>query len=303
MPIPGVSSVSTGALPTIRVGELVFNDHGSTPFTAQLLEGWFSTAAVEAPIVGRGDGPGGRKGGRFRTKERYLTLAGTLIGDNPEQVLDFRSLLLQALPEDEEVALEVIWAGESRQAFVSVYDTIEIDPVVGRHLRFTAPLLQLDPRTYAATTVGGTSGVFTGAAGFRTYDAAGHRTYLLPERARTYTYDDTGESLPPAVLAESPGDVTSHRVVTELRGPLLEDDWAVVNETTGERLEGALAVPAGRVLTLDTYRRTAALDGAPVESFVFGQFPSLAPGDNTFRLMASSESSGRMTVQALPAYR
>ena len=93
------------------------------------------------------------------------------------------------------------------------------------------------------------------------------------------------------------------RVTVTVTGPLDEGDWFLLHENTGQRLWVDLSLTADQTVEFDCYQQTATLNGNAIDTNVFGDFLTLEPGENTYRLVTGTDSAGSATVEAQPAYQ
>lgn len=293
-------SVIIQGLPTFNAGD--------KSFIVESLDGWDDTATTDSVFVGNGGGPGVCTSGEWLQTEGYLTVTG-IIQAPPEAQQIFRSLLLAGLPATSDVPLIVTggsWDAD-KQAFVRRFDK----PTIARrrnYMRFTVPLIMADPLKYGLVPIAGTMGVWVGESWFGTYTDQGSGIWT-----RGYGFDGTHwvrtfrqfveeGAWPDAYTLTSEGDVTSQRLTVSVQGPLSAGDWWLINETTGARMWVAADVADGAELVLDCFNKTATLNGTSVDHLVYGDWLTLEPGGNTYRLLASAQSAGSATVTALPAY-
>lgn len=121
---------------------------------------------------------------------------------------------------------------------------------------------------------------------------------------RTYEQAQDASDFPPAVVLTSAGDTTSRRLTVSVTGPVTLGDWHLLNEATGARLWVDLSLLSSQTVVFDCLRQTAELNGADITNLVFGDFLTLEPGSNTYRLVSGTESAGFAQItDALAAYR
>jgi hypothetical protein len=274
-------------------GGLMFNEAENGDWSVDIPE-WYHGMPVELTVVPRGGGRGGLVT-RRRERDRYYTLTGGItvpLSDTPADMETLRSRLVTAFSIDEERPLDVL-TDITRRAWVMLYDTPDVD-WRDNHLTFTLPLLATDPLKYSATPLSGLMGAFAGGSLYLAYTADGsggyYSTYPEPGPSQTYRDEEPTEAYPDLLTLVSTGDVTSRRVVVKVTGPLTAGDWWLVNEATDEALSVEQSLAAGQTLTLDSHEETADIGGSPVESLVAGDWLSLAPGSNTFRLMVGTRN-------------
>ncbi len=293
---------------TVRIQGLPDFNAGDKSFIVESLDGWDDTATTDSVFVGNGGGPGVCASGDWLQTEGYLTVSGIMVvGPEAQQV--FRSLLLAGLPATNDVPLIVTggtWDAD-KQAFVRRFDK----PTIVRrrnYMRFTVPLIMTDPLKYALTPLSGTMGVWVGETWFGTYTDQGSALWT-----RGYGFDGTNwvrtfrQTVEVGAWADSyslvsEGDATSQRLTFSIQGPLSAGDWWLINETTGKRLWARVDVESGAELIFDCFNKTATLNGSSVDHLVYGDWLTLEPGENTYRLLSSVQSAGSATVTALPAY-
>jgi hypothetical protein len=289
----------------VRIGDLPLFNADDVRYRLTLFDGWFTVAAPDAVLVGVGGGLGAVAVGGWEPVEAYYTLSGVMAADSRDEAESLREMLLRGLPAHETAPVEVI--GEGKQVYLRRYDRPEIS-IVENLLSFTVPCVAPDPLKYALDPVGGDMGVFTGQTWFRTYaeTSAGRwtRAYTLVDGRWVRTYQQAVPSgpYPLSLSLFSDGDAASSRVTVTVNGPVTAGDWWLINETTGERLWAELSVAAGQQLVFDMKARTARLNGAPVDHLVFGDWLTLAAGQNLLRLVSGTQSDAFASVSALPAY-
>jgi hypothetical protein len=292
----------------VRIPGLPDFNAGDSSLIVRDVDGYMDGSAPTPVLVANGGGPGAVAVGDWESAEDYLTVEG-LIFAAPESLTEFHRALLAAFSGDRESSLVIVGNGVDvdKQVFARLYDRRTINQLDDR-LAFSLPLVAPDPLKYALEPVGGDMGVFTGQTWFRTYTetspARWTRTYTLSGGRWVRTYQQAVPSGPyPLSLALfSDGDAASSRVEVTVNGPVTAGDWWLINETTGERLWAELSVAAGQQLVFDMATRTARLNGAPVDHLVFGDWLTLAAGQNLFRLVSGTQSDAFASVSALPAY-
>lgn len=111
-------------------------------------------------------------------------------------------------------------------------------------------------------------------------------------------------SFAPSLVVTSEGDATSRKLVFDVTGPLTKGDWQLLHENTGDQLTVDLGLTAQQTVRFDCHAQTATLNGSPIDSLVFGDWLTLEPGSNTYRLTAGAASDGFASlVEGLQAYR
>jgi hypothetical protein len=292
-PAAGAMVLGDAAVVTLP-GGLVFNEPGNEDWAVDIPE-WHHGIPVEVTVVPRGGGRGGRVT-RHRETDRYYTVTGGItvpLSDTPADMEGLRSLLVAAFSIAEERPLDVR-TDITRRAWVRLYDTPDVD-WRDNHLTFTLPLVATDPLKYAAMPLSGVMGAFAGGSLYLAYTADGlggyYTTYPEPGPSQTYRDEEPSGAYPDVLTLDSVGDVTSRRLVVQVTGPLEAGDWWLVNEALDEALSVEQSLAAGQTLTLDSYLETADIDGSPVDSLVTGDWLSLAPGSNTYRLMVGTRNT------------
>jgi hypothetical protein len=297
MPLIIDSPAAVGAL-LVEIGNLEFNR--DRLWKVHTLDGWWDTVGTDAQMVPSG-GVGAVAVGPWLPKERYLTVAGHVLGMDPFEV---RRLLLAEFGTDASVTVTYP-DGSTERIFVRPFDSFSLVPK-GQQLRFALPLVALDPWKYAADPLSGDVGVFTGQRWHRELTEGTEWYWPLTsgtEWHATFEQDVPDGPYPPSVTLTSGGDATSQRLVATVTGPLTAGDWWLMNETTGERLWVEVSIVADQELVLDMRARTARLNGATVDHLVYGDWLSLVPGANTYRLVSGTASDAHASFSALPAYQ
>lgn len=301
--------------PSIRLGSLPTFNAEDRDYRITAFDGWYGAAAPRAELVTSGGAPGAVAVGPWDDSEAYYTLTGLIRSTDRATLMSLRRELLAALPATEDVALDVLGNDEdvNLTAFVRRYDKPEIT-VEGSLLHFTFPLVATDPSRYGPTLASSlTMGVFTGSQWFTTFELDATPDpdlhYLAPdvvagEGAVLFQQVEEMPDFPSSVTLTSEGDTTSRRLTIAVTGPVTQGDWQLINETTGDELYADLSLVAGQTVVFDCYRQRATLNDAPIDGLVFGDFLSLEPGGNTFRLTSGTTSAGFATIQeARPAYQ
>lgn len=281
------------------------------------IDGWFGTSQPRAELAPSIAGDGAAAIGPWDSAEAYYTLRGLFNNEDQAVLLSLRRQLLNALPATEEVPITVYTeAGEDRTAFVRLYDKPDIT-LAGPNLQFTMPLVAPDPYKYEAVPLSAQFGVFTGSNWYKAFNVnttPNPDVYWLPfvldtaptpDRGyMTFTQQQSTSAYPPAAVLVSGGDVSSRRLAFDVTGPVTQGDWKIVNEATGDELWADTGLVAGQTIVFDCYTQTATMAGASVDSLVFGDWLTLEPGANTYRLVAGDPTAGFALVHdALPAYR
>lgn len=275
-------------------------------FKVTQFDGWFDTAAVESQLVPNGGGAGAVAVGDWLPSEALYVLGG-IIDTGRESLADMRRLLLAALPFDREATVTVLGNGYDVDLCIYVrrYDRASIR--IGSVLEFTVPLVAPDPFKYALQELSGVVGVFTGELWYRQHTGtdANPTTFYNPQGGRWvrfYQREAGASAYPDSMQLQHRGDARSSRVRADVAGPLEAGDWWLLNESTGRRLWAELNISSGQLLTLDMHTKTATLNGTDVGHLVYGDWLTLEPGVNTFRLVSGNPSSAYATITAREAY-
>lgn len=278
-------------------------------FVVEQFESWESGPAPRAVMVANGGGPGAIAVDPWLPGESYYVLSGSIEAD-PAVQPSVRRAILAAVTSDVEAPVMVTdAAGEELQVFVRVYDRRTIT-ALGNVLTFSLPLVSPDPYKYGVVALTAEAGGFEPEDWFRIYaDNAGnwYRTYAADGAVhyRSYIEDeaDPAVSLPSSAVITSPGDAISQRVSMTVQGPLTIGEWYIERDDDGSRIWVDTSLAPGQSLVLDTAERTALLNGSPVDHLVYGDFQTLRPGLNSWRLVVAASGAGSsMNVSALPAY-
>jgi hypothetical protein len=290
------------------------------------LDGWYSTSAIRSNLAASTSGGGSTPTGPWDHAEAYYTLRGVYHSDTADRgaLNSMRRAIIAALPANRDTALQVLDDQDlDLTAFVRLYDKPDIE-IDGPNLRFTLPLVAPDPLKYGDNLIGGMVsgdfGVFTGSQWFETFQL---NTVPNPDRwwgdftldtaptpDRGYSVFTQAQSVspfPPAVVLVAPstidGGAISRRLMIGVTGPLTQGDWVITNETTGAEIYADLGLDGSQTVVFDSFTQTATLNGTDISNAVYGDYLSLQPGTNTFRLVSGQQSAGFATIiQALPAY-
>lgn len=311
-----------------------FNTDDQT-FKITAFDGWFDTPAPDVTMSPNGGSAGAIPSGPWLPVEQYLSLVGNIKVDASD--LEFyRDQLLTSFPTNRDVPLRVITGDGGRQLWVRRYD--KLTARISSRLDFSVPLVACDPYRYGLTPLGGALGVFIGETWYRRYGnttvddggtysdgygevysdtygggfggggGGGSSTFPLSVRKytngkRTYQQAEPAGAFPDYLNLHSYGTATSRRVIVTLRGPLQAGKWWLYSEAdTSRRIWGAVGLSADQTLTLDSRKMLATLQGGDVTDYIYGDWPVLAPGDNTFRLATSEPSDGYAVISAYEAF-
>lgn len=303
----GTEATTYGGRRYLITGLPVFNN--GDDFILSDVDGWEDPAPPDAVLVPNGGGPGSVASSVWQPKERALTISGAVTVPTDQQAT-IRRLLLQAFPADREQVLVGYANGSDdvdMQMFVRRYDrpTFQRLPT---YMEFAFPLIATDPFKYGLATLSGTMGVWTGEDWYLPLTDEGSGVWALElglsggVRAALLTQDLPVGPYPVSLALDSDGDVASHRVTASITGPLAAGDWYLWSETTGERLWAEVGVTADQTLILDCFTRTATLSGTDVTYATYGDWLSLEPGTNSYRLVNGADSDAFCVMTALEAY-
>ena len=287
--------------PSMTIPGLPSFNAGNPNFKVTGFDGWWNTAKPRAELVASGAGDGAVAVGPWNFAEAYYTLSGLIHSTDRPTLMGYRRALLAAFPANAESTVTVLGNSEDVDLIIDVrrYDIPDIR-VEANNLLFTVPLVAVDPFKYAASLLSGSMTAFNGTVWFQLFTID---TVPNPDQFfHALTQDTVAAALQAAVL-NSPGDVTSRRLTIDVSGPLLAGDWFLLHENTGRHLFTDLALASGSVIEFDCYRQRAYLDGQPIDQHVFGDYLTLEPGVNTYRLITGSVSTGTASVQGRPAYQ
>lgn len=307
-----LTSASTGLAtgfgrPVALAGLPTFN-LDNEDFIVSDVDGWDATAKPDAVFVANGGGAGVVAAGPWLSQESYLTVTGTVILPLGQQSTVRQQLLAAVAPATEnQIIVYGVGDEPDMQAFVRLYDK----PDFVRNellMQFTLPLLQADPFKYGLVPLVGSVGVYTGQTWYETYSQ--------PSTTWVETYSGSGGTwwetfqqaiatgpYPDGLTLTSTGDAASRRGTITVTGPLTLGDWWLLNEATGDRLWADVALDVGQAMTFDCHTELATIAGADITSLVGGDWLTLEPGGNLYRLVAGSQSNAFATYSFLEANR
>jgi len=299
----GTEATTYGGRRYLIPGLPMFND--GDDFILSDVDGWEDPAAPDAVLVANGGGPGSVASSVWLPKERAVTVSGVVTVPNDQQA-GIRRLLLQAFPADREQPLIGYANGSSdvdTQLFVRRYDrpTFQRLPT---YMEFSFPLVAADPFKYALEPLAGTMGVWTGEDWYLSMSTSSGAWYVQmdPSWSVSLVQDIPDGPYPVSLTLDSDGDTSSQRITASITGPLAAGDWYLWSETTGAQLWAEVGVTADQTLVLDSFTKTATLSGSDVSYLTYGDWLTLEPGSNSFRLVAGSDSDAFCQLSALPAY-
>lgn len=277
-------------------------------FVVERFESWGDGPSPRAVLVANGGGPGAVAVDPWSDAESYYVLSGS-IEATPDLHMELRRALLAAITPLAEAPVKVTDpSGVELQVFCRVYDRRTIESL-GNVLVFSLPLVSPDPYKYGVELLEAQAGGFEPEDWFRTYaDGTGdwYRTYAADAvHYRTYIEDEAATNvLPKVAVITSPGDAISQRLTMTVQGPLSIGEWYIERDGDGSRIWVDTSLAAGQSLTFDTASRTVTLNGSNVDHLVYGDFQTLSPGLNSWRLVVAASGAGSsMNVSALPAYQ
>lgn len=289
--------------PSIHLPGLPDFNAGDPNFKVTMFDGWYGTAKPRSELLPSGVSHGAVAIGPWDFTEAYYTLSGVIRSTDRATLLGYRRDLLAALPAAGDSPITVYGNDEDvdKQVNVRRYDAPDIS-VVANNLLFTFPLVAVDPFKYAATAMSASMSAFNGALWFLTFDPAAFALeFDTGTDALLFETDDTAATDQAAAIV-SPGDALSRRLTFTVTGPADQGDWFLLHENTGQRLYADTALTADQTIEFDCYTQLATLNGNEVDSLVFGDYLTLLPGDNTYRLITGTDSEATATVEARPAY-
>lgn len=273
------------------------------------LDGWAASAKPDAVLVGNGGGPGSVAAGAWLPQEQPLTVSGVVFTDWASQA-SVRAGLLAALPTGVEAPFIVQESADEPAlvAYVRRYDRADFIRRPDR-IQFVLPLIMADPYKYGAIEVSGTVGVFTaedwydtyflvsGSIYAETYSGSGAAWYL------PFTQAVSSSIYPLSLTLASDGTVSSRRLTATITGPLTAGDWWLEQENTGARQWVNVNIAAGQQLVIDEFAHTADLAGSDVTHALYGDWLTLEPGDNTYRLTSGTDNPTAYAIlSGLAAY-
>jgi hypothetical protein len=274
-------------------------------FRITQFDGWFDGLEPDAVWVANGGGPGAVGAGPWQAKERAGVIAGRILADRERQET-MRRLLLSAIPIGNiEVPIVCLGNGLADDLQIFVRRSGKPDISIQSTLTFSFPLIALDPLKYGRDSLTGAMGVWTGEDWYEPMVEAPAGVWSMQLAPSWYTQmvqDVPVGPYPVSLSLNSPGDVSSQRVTATIVGPLTAGDWYLWSETTGRRLWAELAVAEGQTLILDSFAKSATLSGTDVTYLTYGDWLTLEPGPNSFRLVAGEDSEAFCQLSALPAY-
>jgi hypothetical protein len=298
------STVADGR--TVQLAGLPDFNGPDLAFKITQFDGWFDGVEPDAVFVKNGGGAGAVASGPWVANEKAYVLGGRIFCES-DQIGLFRRLLLAALPYNAEAAITVLGNGLDPDQQLFVRCTSKPTMTAGAGLYFTFTLTALDPFRYGLDPLIGSVGVYTGQTWYETYSQ--------PSTTWVETYSGSGSAwwetfqqaiatgpYPDGLTLTSSGDAASRRGTVTVTGPLTLGDWWLLNEATGDRLWADLALDVGQAMTFDCQRELATIAGADITSLVGGDWLTLEPGGNLYRLVAGSQSNAFATFSTLEAY-
>lgn len=291
---------------TVQIGDAPLFNAGDPAFTVQDIDGWDSFAAPDVVMVANGGGAGSVASGPWLPVQAAYTVSGTVFAD-PGSQATVRRLIWQAFPPGQDGRIVVYGVDEpDLQAFVRLSERAEFHRS-GRYMLFSLPLIAGDPYKYALTPLTGTMGVWTGEDWYLSLTEAPAGVWSVQMVnaggwSVSLVQDVPDGPYPISLSLDSDGDTSSQRVTASITGPLDAGDWFLWSETTGAQLWADVGITADQTLILDSFSKTATLSGQDVTYLTYGDWLTLEPGSNSFRLVAGTDSDAFCALTALEAY-
>lgn len=282
-----------------------FNDTDEA-YKITRFDGWFDTAEPDAQLVPNGSGPGSVAVGNWLPREKAYTLAGRIQRPRAE-LADWLRQLELAFPTGVEATLTVLGNGLDVDLLAYVRRYQAVTSSITSQLDFAVPLLAADPYRYAATTVGGMLGVFSGSSWLEPFALSGGNwveTFTLSGSTwEAYIQAPSIGPYPQSLSLNSAGTAPSRRISFTVHGPLTVGSWYLLHEGTGRRMWVQAPIAAGQTLTIDGFAWSADLDRQDVTHLLYGQPIGLEPGGNSYRLVSTTaNATAYATITARAAY-
>lgn len=289
----------------VQIGDLPLFNNGEGIFVVHSIDGWDSTAAPDAVLVANGGGAGSVASGPWLPQQAGYVVTGKVIVEPAVQV-SFRKMIIEAFPADRDTPL-IVYGDPSLQAFCRRMDRLEFFRQ-SNYMAFSLPLVAGDPYKYGLVPLSGSLGVWTGEEWYEAMQqpSAGLWAVQMSVGGSTWSVslaqDVPTGPYPLSLTLDSDGDAQSSRVTVEVTGPLDAGDWFLWSETTNTQCWAEVSIADGQTLVIDAYDKSATMSGSDVTHLMYGDWPVLSPGQNTFRLAAGTDSSAYCEITALEAY-
>lgn len=266
---------------------------------------WGETAVPNLVLVANGGAAGAIASGWSLPSEAYYDMVGNIKVPQAQQGAEWRALL-SAIPVDRDVPMTVLGGGIDLdlQTWVRRYD--KATPAFSSRLDFTIHLVAADPYKYGLTPVQSGVSMFVTETWFQNYTQPGARwvdTYSDTQWVNNYQQYVPLGAYNTTLTVTSAGTVPSRHFTVTLAGPLTRGQWFLTNLASGDKCWVNIDLGPNQRLTLDTFNRSALLDGSDVSELVFGDWLKLLPGLNSFRLIGGQTATAAYaTVTALEAF-
>lgn len=279
-------------------GGCAFNDPAMTDWpgafqvSVDTLGGWRETAEPNVSRTQRGVGNGDYVAPHFALKSRMLSIGG-LIHAPTRLLVDqmFDLLVVNGFPPDLDIQL-TRYEPIPKYVKCRLAGKIEDPQYTPQGMRWEATLLCPDPLKYdAVNTISGSAGVSGVSTGGMTLPLT------LP-----LIFNVSANGSGNQIIVYNAGTVTSFPVIS-VHGPL-PTGWRVENSTTGDIMSFNIGLGSSvDNLVIDTYNKTALLNGSPITGLLVGTWIGLAPKSNTLRLFGNFDPAAGFSVLGKSAWR
>lgn len=284
------------------LNSVTFNDGiavDGARFYMDLLDGWNDTADLTVQTASFGFSDGVAYSERFPSTAKFLEVGGYVLTGTREAAERAMQRLSQAFPRGFDLSVVRYSALPRRVIAVRSAKLAIPDDVAEQGFRWQTQIMQPWPFKLGQSEQIVQAGTYSGVDYYRVYDNDAYATYSRSYTSdatpnyRSYLVDSTASSnsygYPDTITALNSGNATAYPVY-QITGPLIASSWNLVNEVTGESLSFGMDISTGSTLIIDTLKRTAFLDGQPVEYFIVGDWPVVPPGSSTIRLYVGADN-------------
>lgn len=247
------------------------------------LDGWWDAPASSGQVTQKVNDHGAFLGPAYYGP-RVVQAEARIDGFSPADSM----ALARSIAKQLQVGALTTLSVEDEEGILTADVRQEGDPILvrsGNRVILSLSMLAPDPRRYGPTQQLST-GLPVSTGGF-----------VLPIILPVST---GGSAVSGAVSVFNDGDLDSNPTFTVM-GPL--PNGFTITDQDGHQLTYAEAVPAARVVVIDTGKRTALLDGIATR-VVTGTWPVVRPGLNQFRFSSSTyDAAALMTISFRSARR
>lgn len=285
----------------VTVGSFTFNNNAvinGARFYMDLLDSWNDTPDLTVQTASFGFSDGVAYAARFPRTAKFMEVGGYVLTTTRADAERAMQRLSEVFPNGD---LSITrYSGLPRRIIAVRSSKIAFpDDVAEQGFRWQVQIMQPWPYKLSPTEQTIVAGTYSGVDYYRSYTDEGSNVYTRVYTTdtvvnyRVYSVDSTASSnsygYPDTITVLNSGNANAYPVF-QVSGPLTASSWSLVNEATNESMSFGMDISTGSTLIIDTLKRTAYLDGQPVDYFITGDWPVVPPGSSTIRLYVGADN-------------